>query len=172
MNTFAGMPRFTSLYIKNSIHNGDEEILFSIAADYFPKARRWLRKKGVRDSDTAAIFSLGLVSAYREIQRKELSAKPDFESLLFDKLLDACTAGQPGDPETEIIARCFDIMEADSKRLLVARFAAGQSYETIAARMDFSNAMIAEHEVNKAMNQLERIAAARLNFPAHDALGS
>jgi len=71
------------------------------------------------------------------------------------------------DNQKEIVSDCVSIMDPDSRRLLAARYAEKLSYEQIAARYEYSNPVIAQFEVNKAMTQLEGIARARLNISSN-----
>lgn len=71
------------------------------------------------------------------------------------------------DQQRDIVAGCVNLMEVDNRRLLAARYAENLSYEQIAVRFEYSNPVIAQFEVNKAMNQLEGIARARLNISSN-----
>ena len=65
--------------------------------------------------------------------------------------------------EKEIIRSCFSILDETSRKILAARYSEKLSFEQIAARMDFSNPVIAQFEFNKAFSQFEKISRARLN---------
>jgi len=50
------------------------------------------------------------------------------------------------------------------RNLITARYAERLSFEKIAQRFDYSNPVIAQHELKKAMSQLEGIVKLRLNI--------
>jgi len=160
------MSRRRNQHIIQSIHNGNEEILFYLSRLYFQSARRLLRRKGISDSSTPRVFATILTNVYREIKQKKLSAQVDFESYLFNSIRDFSEASLHPDQDVEIVSACFGILDESSRKILSSRYADRISFEEIATRCGFSNAVIAEHEVNKAMSQFEKIAAARLNMPS------
>lgn len=171
------MSRHTNEDIISSIINGQEDILFYLNRKYFETARSWLRRKGMADSQTPEIFSTVLVRVYREIQESRISSNMPFEPYLFNALKEFLREEKMirkenrlqlvpvfSDIQREIVAECTGIMDEDSRKLLAARYAEKLSYEQIAARFEYSNPVIAQFEVNKAMNQLEGIVRARLNL--------
>ena len=68
-------------------------------------------------------------------------------------------------PEPALVAaKCVSILDEDVQRLLFARVAEKLSYERIKEKFQFSNAVIAQYEVNKALDQLEGIVKLRMNI--------
>ncbi|HNP49288.1 MAG TPA: hypothetical protein PKK99_03550 [Bacteroidia bacterium] len=174
------MASYSNEEIIQSILNGQEDVLFYLNKKYFESARRWLRRKGAADSQTPQLFSQVLIRVYREIQRSKISPNIPFEPYFFNALKEQLKEEKrfrkenrniPGpvysDQQRNIAAECFGIMDEDHRKLLAARFAEKLSYEQIAVRFDFSNPVIAQFEVNKALNQLEGITRARLNISAN-----
>jgi hypothetical protein len=168
------MRRMTNQQIIASIQNGEESVLFFLSKKYYEQARKLLRRKGCPDRDTPAVFSGILVNVCREIQRNKLSANVDFEHFLFNsinehlsemKMMDKNSNFLPG--EREIIASCFSILDDASRKILSARYCENLSFEQIAARLEFSNPIIAHFEFNKAFTQFENIGRARLNVQSN-----
>ena len=178
--SFQAMAKYSNEEIISAIINGQEDVLFYLNRKYFETARRWLRRKGIQDSKTPEMFSSVLVRVYREIQQSRISANMPFEPYLFNALKEHLREEKilrkeiklllnPAytDHQKEIVSDCVSIMDTDSRRLLAARYAEKLSYEQIAARYEYSNPVIAQFEVNKAMTQLEGIARARLNISSN-----
>ncbi len=162
--------------IINSIRNGKEEVLFTLSKKYFQSSRRWLRRKGISDSNTPAVFSKVLVKVLRDIQQNRLSTHVDLDKYIFNSLNEHLnkekesrkfqrkTGIQPSsDIEREAVTSCFTILDEQSKKILSARYTEKLSFEEIAARFEFSNPVIAEFEVHKALNQFQQISLARLD---------
>ncbi|MBK6838575.1 MAG: sigma-70 family RNA polymerase sigma factor [Bacteroidetes bacterium] len=174
------MARYSNEEIVSALINGQEDILFYLNRKYFETARRWLRRKGTPDAQTPEIFTTVLVNVYREIQHSRISPNIPFEPYLFNALQEFLREEKMlrkenkfslspvfSDQQRDIVAGCVNLMEVDNRRLLAARYAENLSYEQIAVRFEYSNPVIAQFEVNKAMNQLEGIARARLNISSN-----
>lgn len=166
------MASFTNQQVIQSIKNGEEDILFYLTKKYFNSSRRWLRRSGCRDSETPAIFGRVMVNVFGEIQRNNISTNVDFEQFLNNSLREHFKILKTEIPkerdlntseEKEIIRSCFSILNENSRKILAARYSEKLSFEQIAARMDFSNPVIAQFEFNKAFSQFEKISRARLN---------
>ena len=69
-----------------SIRNGNEETLFKLSKKYFQTSRRWLRRNGISDSATPAIFAKVLVKVFRDIQQNRLSTHVDMDKYIFNML--------------------------------------------------------------------------------------
>lgn len=159
-----------------SLQNGQEETLFYLNKKYFQTSRRWLRRKGVPDSSTPQVFSKVLVRIYRLIQHKRILPTVEFEPFLFNTMSDFLensgedfrrkknqSISESSDRDKTIVASCFGILDENFRNLLSARYVSKMSYEEIAARFEFGNPVIAQFEVEKALNQFRTIAIARLN---------
>lgn len=166
------MASFTNQQVIYSIQNGEEEILFYLTKKYYNSSRRLLRRIGCRDSETPAVFGRVLVNVFSEIQRNNISTNVDFEQFFYNSLREYFKTLKTENPkerelntseEKEIIRSCFSILDETSRKILAARFSEKLSFEQIAARMDFSNPVIAQFEFNKAFSQFEKISRARLN---------
>lgn len=166
------MTSFTNQEVIQSIKNGEEDILFYLTKKYFNSAGRWLRRSGCRDSETPAIFGRVMVNVFGEIQRNNISSNVDFEQFFTNSLREYFKILKTENPderelntseEKEIIRSCFSILDESSRKILAARYSEKLSFEQIAARMDFSNPVIAQFEFNKAFSQFEKISRARLN---------
>ncbi len=160
-----------------SIKNGEEKALPVLKKKYFESSRRWMRRNGIKDSQTPNLFSKVIVSVFRDIQLGKVNAHVDLEKYIFNSLneflrkekefqkvrrkegLKAVT-----DTEREAVASCYSILDSSSKQLLSTRYVEKLSFEEIAARLEFSNPVIAQFEVNKALHQLQQLAIARLNL--------
>ncbi len=165
------MARYTNQQIFDFIHNGDESVLFYLSETYFQTGRRLLRRSGCRDSDTPVVFSRVLTQIYREIQQNKISPNIDLEKFIFNSLKDYFSTNytshslendQKSSTTKEDMIACFSIMDENSRKILALRYVENLSFEEIAARLNFSNPFIAEHEFNKAFNQFENISRARL----------
>lgn len=167
------MGRLRNSEVISAIQNGNEEILFSLSRLYFQSARRWLRQRGVADSDTPSVFSTVLLTVFREIKSHPGSSNIDFESFFFKAIknfsgeLKAVRKLKLNDGESpedfKIATTCFSILGQEAQKLLIARYSDNLSFEQIAVRFDFSNPVIAQFEVNKAYTQLSHIVQIRLN---------
>jgi len=171
------MSRYTNKQLITEIQNGNEEVLVYLASKYFRASSRMLRLKGVKDSSTPGIFSTVLVKAWMDILHHKFPPSIEFETFFFNTLTeyirelkvkkhtkrlhasDAFSVQQ-----RDVVAQCVSILDENARNLVYACFADHLSYEGIAARFNYSNAVIAQHEVNKAMNQLEGIVKLRLNI--------
>lgn len=156
--------------------NGNEETLFSLSKKYFQSSRRWLRRNGISDAATPGIFAKVLVLVYRDIQHKRLNTHVDIDKYIFNTLNEHLNKVkenqkfqrkngiQPStDLEVDAVSSCFTILDGQSKKLLSLRYTEKLSFEEIASRFEFSNPVIAEFEVHKALNQFRQISQARLN---------
>ena len=166
------MASFTNQQVIQSIKNGEDEILFYLTKKYFNSSRRWLRRRGFRDSETPAIFGRVMVNVFGEIQRNNISTNVDFEQFFTNSIREYSKILKTENPkerelntseEKEIIRACFSILDETSRKILAARYSEKLTFEQIAARMDFSNPVIAQFEFNKAFSQFEKISRARLN---------
>ena len=160
----------------NSIRNGKEETLFALSKKYFQSSRRWLRRKGISDTATPAIFAKVLVKMFRDIQQNRLSTHVDLDKYIYNLLNEHLSKEkesrkfkrQPAilpasEIERDAAASCFTILDEQSKKLLSARYTEKLTFEEIAVRFEFSNPVIAEFAVHKSLNQFRQIAQARLN---------
>ncbi len=168
------MSRLSNQQIITSIQNGDETVLFYLSKRYFEAARKLLRRRGYRNKDTPKVFGKILIDVCREIQRNKISPNVDFEHFLFNSIRDHLTDTDavkaeanflPG--EKEIIISCFSIVDEQSRKILTARYCENLSFELIAARLEFSNPVIAHFEFNKAFAVFENIVRARLNIQSN-----
>ncbi len=167
------MKRYSKREILSEITNGNEEILVYLSRKYFSVARRVLRIRGFRDERTPEIFSEVLASAYSNLQNLKVD-HIDFEKYFLDSLNEEIKsrkeerkknvmrdlANQPA----EVASQCVSIMDEQAQKLLYARVSEKLSYEKIAEKFQFSNAVIAQYEVNKAFNQVEGIVKLRMNI--------
>lgn len=166
------MARFSDKEVLQGLKNGSTEILFYLSKRFFQSSRRWLRTKGIRDTDTPGLFADALIRMMRDVQRKSIPGQVQPGTYLFNvlksqlqdhKLMRASDEHeQQQEVKLQRVAACFSILDTDSQQLLTAYYADRMNFEEIAARFDFSNPVIAEFEVNKAMRQLETLAQARL----------
>jgi len=164
--------RYSEGEIISEINNGNREVLVYLARKYFPSSRRLLRIRGFHDEQTPGIFSDVLVNVYLKLQQQQFEYI-DFESYFLHALNDQIrTLKERGKEvhESEVIqpvdiaSHCVTIMDDQSQQLLYSRVAGKMSYERIRDKFQFSNPVIAQYEVNKALNQLEGIVKLRLNF--------
>lgn len=159
-----------------SLRNGEEESLYDLSKKYFQSSRRWLRRKGISDSATPGIFAKVMVKVYRDIQHRKVSNHVDLDKYLFNmlneqiqdeksnkKLFKKNGLKPSSDLERDAVVSCFSILDDQSKKLLSARYTEKLTFEEIASRFDFSNPVIAEFELHKALNQFNQISKARLN---------
>lgn len=166
------MKRYSEEEIILEINNGSREILVYLARKYFPSSRRLMRIKGLRDEVTPAVFADVLANVYQKLQQQQLEFV-DFESYFMHALNDHIRTvkgygnGVPNTSDSqpdEIASQCVSILDDQSQQLLFSRVAGKMSYERIKNKFQFSNAVIAQYEVNKALSQLEGIVKLRLNF--------
>ena len=161
----------------SSIKKGDEKVLSVLTKKFFQSSRKQLRQKGIKDSETPAAFAQILVNLYREIQQSNLSIHLDLEKYLFasinqflekEKQRSRKTSSQyilpSTETEKEAVAACYSILDDNTRKLLSRRYCEKLSFEEIAARFDYSNPVIAQFEVNKALLQLQKVSMARLNI--------
>lgn len=159
--------------IITSIQNGEEAILFILSRKYYQLARKWLRRKGVADSQTPLVFSKVLLRVFNEIKSHPGSANIDFESFLFNALKNYTgelkqerklkIAKTDSPEELKAAMACYSILDDQAKKLLSARYTDNLTFEQIASRFNYSNPVIAQFEVNKAYLQLAHIVNIRLN---------
>jgi hypothetical protein len=171
------MSSYTNPEIISDIQNGKEEVLFYVSRKFFQPARRWLRRKGVPDDKTPEIFVTVLLQLFRDIQQQHLSIHVDFESYLFNSLEEFFKQEKAkgrkqrfilgpvySDKQKDAVSLCVEIQDDNSRKLLYSRYAEKLSFEQIAVRFDYSNPVIAQFEVNKALNRLEGMVRLRLNI--------
>ena len=171
------MSKYTNPEIISDIQNGKEEVLFYVSRKFFQPSRRWLRRKGVPDDKTPQIFVTVLLQLFRDIQQQRLSIHVDFESYLFNSLEEYFKLEKSknkkqryvlgtvySDKQKDAVSLCVEIQDEEIRKLLYSRYAEKLSFEQIAVRFDYSNPVIAQFEVNKAMSRLEGIVRIRLNI--------
>lgn len=169
------MSRFNNKQLIAGIQNGKDEVIVYLAEKYFPYTRKLLRTKGVMDSMTPEFFSLVLVKVCLDIVQNKYPSSIEFETFFFNSLKDSILEwksrrGDDGlneeafhsNQQKLIVAQCVSILDEHSIKLVHAYYAERLSFETIAAKFNYSNPVIAQHEVNKAINQLEGIVTLRL----------
>ena len=165
------MSRFNNKQLIAGIQNGKDEVIVYLAEKYFPYTRKLLRTKGVRDSRTPEFFSLVLVKVCLDIVQNKYPSSIEFETFFFNSLKDSILEWKSRRADDEvslsnqqklIVAQCVSILDEHSIKLVHAYYAEQLSFETIAAKFNYSNPVIAQHEVNKAINQLEGIVTLRL----------
>ena len=133
--------------------------------------------KGMKDSQTPDIFSRVLIKVWLDILHHKFSSSIELETFFFNSLQDKVNEikekksfNQPGTQEVfseqqrSVVAQCVSILDETDRNLVHAYYAEQLSYEKIAGRFNYSNAVIAQHEVYKAMNQLEGIVKLRLHI--------
>ena len=166
------MKRYPGRDILTEINNGNEEVLVYLARKYFTTARRILRMRGFRDEHTPHIFADVLAKVYSDL-RHQKREHLDFESYFLGLLKsvpknklaeDKNVAPDQVNEAGHIVSQCVAIMEDDAQQLLFARVTEKLNYEQMKDRFQFSNAVIAQYEFDKAFNQLEGIVRLRLNI--------
>jgi len=164
--------RFSKREILSEINNGNEEVLVYLSRKYFPTARRLMRIRGFRDEHTPQIFSGVLAAVYADL-RNQQQEHIDFETYFLNALnkeIESLKDGSKNSIEyraqqsTDVAAQCVSILDEQAQALLFARVSEQLSYEQIKERFQFSNAVIAEYEVHKALNQLAGIVKLRMNI--------
>ncbi len=171
------MSRYNNKQLITEIQNGNEESLVYLADKYFQSARRVMRLKGIKDTDTPDIFSTVLVKVWLSILHHKLPSSIEFETFFFNSLEEYIVETKErrrnnqlksaivfSDQQKSVVAQCVSILDENAKDLVYARYGDHLSFEKIAERFNYSNAVIAQHEVGKAMNQLEGIVKLRLNI--------
>ncbi|MEO8086071.1 MAG: hypothetical protein ABI763_04585 [Bacteroidota bacterium] len=166
------MKRFAKREILSEINNGNEEVLVYLARKYFSTARRLLRIRGFRDEQTPKIFSAVLAAVYADL-RQQKKEHIDFEAYFLSALNKEIETLKEGNKNsfkfkvhqsTEVASQCVSILDEQAQALLFARVAEQLSFEQIKDRFQFSNAVIAEYEVQKALSQLTGIVKLRMNI--------
>jgi DNA-directed RNA polymerase specialized sigma24 family protein len=160
----------------DEIKNGSDDVLVYLAANYFKAAQKVIRSRGFRDSASPEIFTDVLIKVWLAVRQPEVPSNIEFDTFFFNSLNDYLAEQKKKkknkliDPaelmkkqQAEIVARCVLIMDEDLIRLLTARYAEQLSFEKIAQRFNYNNAVIAQHELNKAVHQLEGIVKLRMN---------
>lgn len=171
------MSRFNNKKLIAGIQNGNEEVIVYLAEKYFPYARKLLRTKGISDSSTPEFFSNVLVKVCFDIIHHQFPPSIELETFFFNSLNDSVEEAKKnkhgnklkveGDwmnSQKEVVAQCVSILDEQSKKLVQSYYAERMSFETIAVKFNYSNPVIAQHEVNKAIAQLEGIVKLRLNM--------
>ncbi|MCX6291896.1 MAG: hypothetical protein NT126_09055 [Bacteroidetes bacterium] len=174
------MSRYSNKQLITEIRNGNEDVLDFLATKYFSHARRVIRLKGIKDSTAPELFSIVLVKAWFDVLFHKLPANIDFEAFFYSSLEDYIRELKDrkknnslksdslfSNHQKEVVAQCVFILDEQAKKLVHAHYGEKLSFEKIASRFNYSNAVIAQHEVNKAMNQLEGIVKLRLNISAN-----
>ena len=168
------MAKFSDKEVLQGLKNGSTEVLLYLTKRFYQSSRRWLRTKGIRDTDTPGLFTDAIIRMMRDVQRKSVPNQVQPGAYLFDvlkaqlkdhKLMRAASElEQHQELQQQRVAACFSILDEASRQLLSAYYADRMNFEEIAARFDYSNPVIAEFEVNKAMRQLETLVKARLTI--------
>jgi hypothetical protein len=171
------MSRYNNKELIAGIKNGNEDVLVYLSGKYFQPARRMLRIKGIKDESTPEIFSTVLIKAWFNILHPKFPETVEFETFFFNLLDEHVLQSKatkrknqvkPDDlfsgKQNEVAAKCVSILDENSRNLLHAHYAEHMSFEKIAVRFNYSNSVIAQHEVVKAMTQLEGIVKIRLNI--------
>jgi hypothetical protein len=192
--TFAAVKRYTEKQVMAEIEEGNEDILTYLAHKYFPSSRKYLRRNGFRDKDTPAIFSEVLLETFVSLTGNSLALKPlkntqslSFREYFFNMLKEFADkrkknrTTQSKNEEVEDInnilskqqtaAKCVEVLDGDYQKLLYARVVKKMRYEKIAQLFNYSNAVIAQYEFNKACNQLQAVIDARLGGQQNDDTG-
>jgi len=119
-----------------------------------------------------------LVKIYTQVQRQKLSPNIDFESFFFNALQEHIhelkekktksglmeVGSLYSSKQKNIVSDCVMIIDENARKIIQARVAEGMSFEKIAEKFNYSNPVIAQFEVNKALSQLEGIVKLRLNI--------
>ena len=171
------MSRYSNKELITEIRNGNEDVLVYLAGKYFRHAGRIMRMKGIKDSSTPGIFSTVLVKVWLDVQHHTFPPSIEFETFFLNSLQDYITDLKEkkrdnqlkstdlfSTQQKEVVAQCVSILDENAKNLVQAHYAEQLSFEKIAVRFNYSNAVIAQHEVNRAMSQLEGIVKLRLNI--------
>ena len=171
------MKHYNNKEIVTEIQKGNEEVLSYLSGKYFQQARRIMRIKGVKDADTPDFFSSTMVKVWIDISHQKFPVNIELETFLFNTLQEYIdehigkksqnrlkTVDLFSENQKSVVAKCVSILDESAKNLLHARYAERLSFENIATRFNFSNPVIAQHEVDKAMNQLEGIVKLRINI--------
>jgi DNA-directed RNA polymerase specialized sigma subunit len=169
------MSRYNNKQLITEIQNGNETVLVYLAGKYFQLARRILRMKGIKDASSPGIFSTVLVKVWFDILHHKFPTSIEFETFFLNSLHEFVqemknkknnteSKNDFSDHQKEVVAQCVSILDSNARNLVYAHFADYLSFEKIAERFNYSNAVIAQHEVSKAMNQLEGIVRLRLNI--------
>ncbi|REJ82446.1 MAG: hypothetical protein DWQ44_12385 [Bacteroidetes bacterium] len=157
------MKRKSNQDIFSSVQNGETEILFYLCDRYFSHARKWLRRNGMPDESTPEFFVDLMLDLLEEIRMQNMSSNVEFESLFYNTLKNSFENRKGKGVESpeysddifnKIAATCISNSDENTRDLLNSRYALNLSFEQIASRFDFSNPVIAQFEVNKAMNRL------------------
>ncbi|MFM7216497.1 MAG: hypothetical protein ACKO1U_00610 [Bacteroidota bacterium] len=143
------------------------EALDRFTKRYFQSTRRWMRRQGVRDSDTPRLFADMLVGIIRFLQVKKVSGPMDLELLMRECIRENVKGYKGRNKAKEITiapdgisvtaARCFSALDEQAQQLLEAYYVQGFKFEEIADRFGFGNAAIAEFEIDRAMELLENL---------------
>ncbi len=170
------MSKYHNKELITEIQNGNEDVLVYLAGKYFQQAGRVMRMKGIKDSSTPGIFSTVLVKVWLDILQHKFPPSIEFETFFFNSLQDFIRESKGKkrnqlksadvffDQQKEVVGQCVSILDEHARNLVQAHYAEHLSFEKIAVRFNYSNAVIAQHEVNKAMSQLEGIVKLRLNI--------
>ena len=171
------MSRYNNKQLVTEIQNGNEQVLVYLARKYFQAARRILRMKGMGDSETPDVFSNVLVKVWINILHHQFPSSIDFETFLFNSLQDHVFEIKEkkknnqlksetifSEEQKSVVAQCVSILDENARNLVHSHYAEQLSFEKIAKRFNYGNAVVAQQEVYKAMNQLEGIVKLRLNI--------
>jgi DNA-directed RNA polymerase specialized sigma24 family protein len=159
------MPINDNSHLVQELRDSSADALGRLCKRYFQSSRRWLRRQGVKDSDTPGLFADIVLDLTRFIQEKKVTGPIDFEHLLRESTMDrlkrykdlrrSASSNHPEDETVEAAVRCFSALDESHQRLLEAHYVEGANFEEVARRFGFGNASIAEFEIDRAMNLLE-----------------
>lgn len=150
--------------IIDGIVRHDSGIIKAIVSKYFPYVRKKLGNKGYNSDQVKNVFARTMAGVILEIRQNKMSVHVPFESY-FENHLQANLKNKTKsetDHGAELVASCLTIMDEQNKKILQLHYGVGMNFEQIAQQMEFSNAVIAQHQTDKAFQQLENIAKARL----------
>jgi hypothetical protein len=163
--------------IIGEIKHNNENVLPVLAKKYFPSSRRIIRMSGIKDSETPEVFSNVLAHVYLIIQQEHVPKNIDFEDYFFTTLHEWINKikQQKKDKKklkfsdlvsnkNKVAGDCVSILDEQSQQIIFARVIEKLAYEKIAMRFRFASAVVAQHEFNKAYNQLESIVKVRMNI--------
>jgi ATP phosphoribosyltransferase len=169
------MALLTNRQLLEGIRHDDSSVMAAAAKKYFPSCRKYLRMKGVRDAGTPEAYARAFAGVIAEVRAGRISELADFGSILHqamlrevEKIREQAAGNLSGGlaVSPDVVAQCVAVLDEDIQRLLMLRFAERKSYEEIALASNFSNPVIAEFEVERAYQQLQRMVNVRFNLDA------
>jgi len=167
------MALLTNKQLLEGIRHDDTAVVKAVAKKYFPSSRNFLRMKGVRDAGTPEAYARAFAGVIAEVRAGRISELAEFSSVLHQALLreverirESMAGGDAAGfvVSPDVVAQCVAVLDEDIQRLLMLRFAERKTYEEIALACNFSNPVIAEFEVERAYQQLQRMVNVRFNL--------